>query len=158
MVTGSTCWIASRCVEVSTKPPVPGVDASRKLSGDTNSELPVVLITWPRVTPLARSLSGSTWTCIWRSRWPQMLTSATPGTPMRRGLIFQRASTERSVSERSFADRPTIITRLVEESGCSITGGVPTAGSANDWVSRSCTACRAFSASVPFLKTRSTRT
>jgi hypothetical protein len=46
-------------------PPVPGVDASRKVSGDAHSALPVVLMTWSRVTPELASRSGSTrtWSC-----------------------------------------------------------------------------------------------
>ena len=40
------------------KPPVPGVDASRKLSGETQTALPVVLMTCSRVMPLSRSCVG----------------------------------------------------------------------------------------------------
>ena len=37
----------------------------------------------------------------------------------------------------------TIATRLVDAVGCTITGGVPTLGSAAAWVIRSATICRA---------------
>ena len=42
----------SRWFGVSMKPPVPGVDASRNVSGETHRALPVVLMTSPQVTPL----------------------------------------------------------------------------------------------------------
>ena len=44
------------------KPPVPGVDPSRKLSGDTACALPAVRMTWLSVTFRSLSRSGSTWT------------------------------------------------------------------------------------------------
>ena len=40
---------------VSKNPPAPGVDASRKVSGETHSALPVVRMTWSSVTPFAPS-------------------------------------------------------------------------------------------------------
>ena len=43
----NTC---SRWLTVSMNPPVPGLDASRKLSGETSSALPVVRITCPSET------------------------------------------------------------------------------------------------------------
>ena len=60
-----TCrrWLA-----VSMKPPVPGVEASRKLSGETSCALPAVRMTCWRVTLSSRRRSGSTRTWSWRSR------------------------------------------------------------------------------------------
>ncbi len=63
---------------MSMKPPVPGVDASRKVNGEYHSALPAVSMTCESETFLSRSRSGSTWTCSCRSRWPQMDTLATP--------------------------------------------------------------------------------
>ena len=131
------CWIPSRWFGVSMKPPVPGVDASRKLSGETHSALPVVSMTWPRVTPFARSWRGSTWTWSCCSRWPQIATLATPVIPINRGRIVQRARTDRSMSDRSLEVTPIIITRLAEDSGWSIAGGFETLGRAWAWVRRS---------------------
>ena len=42
-------------------------------------------------------------------------TLATPGTPSKYGLIFQRASTDRSIKERSFDDSPIIMTLLLDD-------------------------------------------
>src|SRR5215472_7042843 len=42
---GEMCWTAMRWLADSKKPPVPGVDASTNVSGDTHSALPVVSIT-----------------------------------------------------------------------------------------------------------------
>ena len=72
-----------------------------------------------------------------------MDTLATPGMPISRGRIFHRARTDMSIEGDVFDDRPIIATRLVEASGSTMTGGVPTLGSACAWVSRSCTICRA---------------
>ena len=125
------------------KPPVPGVEASRKLSGETTCALPAVLMTWLSVTFLSRSRSGSTctWSC-W-SRMPQMATFATPGTPIRRGRIVQRAITDRSIGDSSSDESPIISTRLDDDSGWSSVGGSETFGSACAWVRRSWTSCRA---------------
>ena len=41
LMIGRLCWIPRRWLAVSMKPPVPGVDASRNVSGDTQSALPV---------------------------------------------------------------------------------------------------------------------
>ncbi len=51
-------------------PPVPGVDASTNVSGETHSALPAVSMSWVSVTCSARSFFGSTWTWSCRSRWP----------------------------------------------------------------------------------------
>ena len=92
-----------------------------------------------RDTPFARSRAGSTSTCSCRSRWPQTDTLATPGTPINRGLMFQRASRDMSIRESSSEVSPTIITRLVDETGCNICGGFETCGSAWACVRRSST-------------------
>ena len=78
---GRMCRTCSRWLGVSMNPPLPGVDASRKLSGETSWELPVVLTICSSVTPARRSRAGSTCTWSWCSRWPQIATFATPGTP-----------------------------------------------------------------------------
>ena len=57
--------------------------------------------------------------------------------------------------EPAFGDRPIIEIRAVEDSGCIMTGGVPTFGRARIWVIRSWTSWRAAASSVPGLKTRS---
>src|SRR2546429_3920536 len=44
-----------------------------------------------------------------RSRWPQTETLATPGTPIRRGLIVQRASTDSSSGDSFLEDTPIIM-------------------------------------------------
>jgi hypothetical protein len=48
---GETFCTDSRWFGVSMKPPVPGVEASRKVSGETQVALPVVLITSLSPTP-----------------------------------------------------------------------------------------------------------
>ena len=58
-----------------------------------------------------------------------MATLATPGTPIRRGLIVQRASTDSSIMDSFFEDTPIIIVRLVADTGLSITGRCETFGS-----------------------------
>ena len=70
VVIGSTCWTARRWFLPSMNPPVPGVDASTKVSGETHSALPAVSMTWVRVTSLPRSFEGSTCTWSCRSRSP----------------------------------------------------------------------------------------
>ena len=51
-------------------PPLPGVDASRKLSGETICAFPAVRTTWLKVTSLFCSRCGSTSTWSWRPRRP----------------------------------------------------------------------------------------
>src|SRR5256885_6131899 len=131
------------------KPPVPGVEASTKLSDDTHSAFPVVSRTWSRDTPRSRGRSGSTRTCSCRSRWPQIATLATPGTPSRRGPIVHLASTDIWIRDRDFEDSPMSMTRLVDDRGWSIVGGFDTWGNANAWVRRSDTIWRARMRSVP---------
>src|SRR5690348_13578041 len=109
-------------------PPVPGVDASTKLNDDTHMALPVVSRICSNDTPLSCSFFGSTSTCNCRSRWPQVDTLATPGTPIKRGAMVQRASTDMSISDTVFDDSPIIMTRLVEDKGWSMVGGLDTWG------------------------------
>ena len=74
---------------------------------------------------------------------------ATPGTPISRGWIVQRASTDISISDFSDELSPTIMNRLSDDSGWSMTGAFATFGSACDCVNRSATTWRALSMSVP---------
>ena len=103
------------------------------------------------------SFFGSTCTCNCLARSPQMETLATPGTPSRRGMIVQRASTDIWIGVSVFEVTPTISTRLVDESGCRICGGFETFGSACACVMRSATTCRAVKRSVPGSKMRKIR-
>jgi hypothetical protein len=73
----------------------------------------------------------------------------TPGTPISRGRIVQRASTDCSISDSRSDDIPNAMARLDEETGSSITGGFDTLGSACDWVIFSATSWRARYRSVP---------
>ena len=75
------------------------------------------------VTPCVRIRSGSicTWSCF--SRSPQIGTFATPGTRNRRHRIFQYVVIDRSSMDIVFDVKPIFMTRLVEDSGCSITAG-----------------------------------
>ena len=105
------------------------------------------------MTPLARSRSGSTstWNCL--SRWPQMATLATPGTDISFGRIVHRARIVRSCCDSVFDQTPIFITRLVEESGCRMTGGLATVGSCRaSAATRSCTSCRTCRWSAPCSK------
>ena len=51
------CWTPSRWFGVSMNPPVPGVDASTKVSGETQSAFPVVSMTCTSETPLLAQAS-----------------------------------------------------------------------------------------------------
>src|SRR5215216_4737958 len=119
---GWMCCTPSRWFGVSTNPPVPGVDASTKLNGDTHRALPVDSISWVRVTLWLCSRCGS--------RIPQTETLATPGMLISRGLICQRARTDICISETVSECMEIMATRLVDEVGWIIIGGVPTLGSA----------------------------
>ncbi len=68
VMSGETWRTASRWLGASKNPPVPGDEASRKLSDETHSEFPAVLTIWDRETPLSSRRFGSTWTWSWRSR------------------------------------------------------------------------------------------
>ncbi len=130
MVIGEKCWIPSRWFAVSMNPPVPGVDASTNDNGENHSALPVDSMTCSSETPRVRSRSGSTCTWSWRSRFPQMATFATPCTPIKRGAITQRASTDILIGDTLFDETPIIIARFVDDRGSSICGGFETFGSA----------------------------
>ena len=97
----------------------------------------------------SRSRSGSMWTCSCRSRWPQIATLATPGTPSSLGLIVQRASRESSVGSTFLAAIAIIMKRLVVDRGWSIVGGVETFGRVYASVRRSWIICLARMTSVP---------
>ena len=71
--------------------------------------------------------------------------------------MFQRARIPISIGETVFDERPTIMTRLVVESGWMMTGGLATFGIANDSARRSCTSCRARRTSVPGLEREQNR-
>ncbi len=111
------------------------------------------LVTASTVTPFALSRSGSTstWNCL--SRWPQMATFATPGIAISLGLIVQRARVVRSICERTFDETPILSSRLVDDRGERITGGLATTGSrVASIASRSCTSWRARIRSAPSAK------
>ena len=82
-----------------------------------------------------------------------MDTLATPGRPIKRGTIVQRASTDISIRDSSSEVSPISRTRFADETGLIMTGGFDTFGSANTSVRFSCTTCRARMMSVPFSKT-----
>ncbi len=107
----------SRWFTVSMNPPVPGFEASRNDRGETSRELPAVAMTCSSVAFSARSRLGSTSTCSWCSRLPQIATFATPSTPVRRGPTTQRANTDISVGVSSLDDISIIATRLFDDSG-----------------------------------------
>ena len=157
VVIGEMCWMPMRWLAVSMKPPVPGVEASRKVSGDTQRALPAVSITCRSETFLALSRFGSTCTCSCLARSPQIDTFATPGTPSRRGTMVQRASTDIWIGDSDFESTPTISTRFVDDRGWRICGGLETFGRACACVKRSATTWRALKRSVPGSKTRRIR-
>src|SRR5947209_17604211 len=74
---------------------------------------------------------------------PQMATFATPGTDNKAGRMCQRASTDISIADTCFEDSPTIMARLVADSGGRMTGGCATFGNAYARLRRSLTNCRA---------------
>ncbi len=102
--------------------PLVGPSMNPPAATDTASRVDVT--TSCSVTPLARSRSGSTSTCSCRSRWPQMATLATPGTAISRGRTVQRASVVSSTCDRVVDDIPIFITRLSDDSGDRMTGGL----------------------------------
>ena len=108
---------ASRWLGVSMKPPAP-----------TAVACPAAATSASRDTWCVRRRSGSTRTCSWRSRCPQMATLATPGIAMSRGRTVHFARIVRSIWESVSEDTPIFITRLMDESGESITGERATAG------------------------------
>jgi hypothetical protein len=107
---------------------------------------------WFRVTCLLASVVGLTSTCSCRSAWPKVDTLLTPARLSSFGTITQRAATDMSIMDHCLDVRPMSITSLVEETGCTMTGGLDTFGRTNAPVSRSCTSCRAVYRSVPGAK------
>src|SRR5438046_1733111 len=77
-----------------------------------------------------------------------MATFATPGTPISRGLIFHRASTDISIGDTDEDDSLIMAIRPSAAVGWIMIGGLPTLGSAWAWVIRSWTYCRAAYRSV----------
>ena len=143
---GRMCWMASRWFGLSTKPPVPGVLAWTKLSGDTHSALPVVVVTSASDTcracmryrvgldlqlPVALAVDRHVGD-------PGHTHQPRPDLPPR-----QDGQVDQDMPEPAFGDRPIIEIRTVEDNGCIITGGVPTLGRARIWVIRSWTSWRA---------------
>ena len=76
--------------------------ASRNVSGENQRALPVGAITCMSRTFISCSFAGSTCTCSCRRRSPQIETLATPLTPVNRGTMVQRASTDISMSDSFF--------------------------------------------------------
>ena len=71
---------------------------------------------------------------------PQIAMFATPGTLSRRGRIVQYEIIDMSICETASELSPIFITRLVADSGWSITGGAAHVGSLGTiWASRSAT-------------------
>src|SRR2546428_9650872 len=68
-----------------------------------------------------------------------MATFAPPGTPISRGLIFHRASTDTSIGDTVEDDSLIMAIRPAAAVGWIMIGGLPTLGSACAWVSRSWT-------------------
>ena len=126
---GILCSTPMRWLGLSNQPPGDAADDLRNVSGDTHSASPAAAMMSSCTTRASRKRSGWICTCNWRRRWPQIDTLATPGTPINRGLIVHRASSESSVASILSDDRPIIMKRLVVDTGCRITGGVATLGS-----------------------------
>src|SRR6266702_6586930 len=84
-----------------------------------------------------------------------MATFATPCTPISRGLIFHRASTDMSMGDTDDDDSLIMAIRPAEAVGWIMIGGLPTLGRACAWVIRSWTCCRAAYRSVPGWNVRS---
>jgi hypothetical protein len=128
------------------------VDEFKKVKGEAQTDSPAVLTICSSVTPWLCRRAGSTCTCNCRLRRPHTETLATPGTPTRRGTMFQRACTDMSISDTVLELNPMFMMRLAEEIGCIKMGGLETLGKACAWTKRSCTIWRAFKRSVPGAK------
>ena len=88
---------------------------------------------------------------------PQMATFATPDTLSSRGRIVQYEIIDMSIWSTVSELRPIFMTRLVADSGWSITGGAAQVGSDGViWASRSATSWRASSSFVPGLNSSTT--
>ena len=105
----------------------------------TTCALPAVAMTWLSVTFLSRSvLAGRPGPGAAGRACPRPRRSPRPARPSGAAASVQRAITDFSIGESSSEDSPIIITRLDDDSGCSIVGAFETFGSACAWVSRSC--------------------
>src|SRR5918998_1128301 len=103
-----------------------------------------------RLTSCWTNFFGSTCTCRWGRRSPQMATWATPGTRNNRARIFQYAIVDMSVRFTVSEVSPIFMIRLVEDSAGIMNGGLAHVGRvAVIWASRSATSWRARSSSVP---------
>src|SRR5918998_1795654 len=103
-----------------------------------------------RLTSCWTNFFGSTCTCRWGRRSPQMATWATPGTRNNRARIFQYAIVDMSVRFTVSEVSPIFMIRLVEDSAGIMNGGLAQVGRvAVIWASRSATSWRARSSSVP---------
>ena len=94
------------------------------------------------VTLCSRRRFGSIWIVGISMRSPQIGTFATPGTRIRRVLIFQYVVIDRSIRSRSgsVVVSPIFMTRLVAESGWIMNGGLAHVGSCGEiWEIRSAT-------------------
>ena len=91
-------------------------------------------------TPCSTSLSGMAWTASMSSCSPQIAMLATPGTLSSRGRIVQYEIIDMSICDTVSELMPIFMTRLVADSGWSITGGAAHVGSDGViWASRSAT-------------------
>ena len=108
--------------------------------------------------PVLRSAwSGSAWTWSISSCSPQIAMLATPGTLSSRGRIVQYEIIDMSICRHVSELSPIFMTRLVADSGWSMTGGAAHVGSDGViWASRSATSWRARARSVPGLNSRTT--
>src|SRR6266542_3822888 len=94
------------------------------------------------------------------SKAPSMLQPlSSTGRVMMIGLSSKDVSLiDMSIRDTSLEDSPIIMTRPVDDSGCSMLGALDTFGMPpGAWTRRSCTSCRAFSTSVPGWKISSIR-
>src|SRR3990172_9636219 len=150
VVMGTTCWTQSLWFGVSRYPPVPMYPPSENCINPESRASEVVSFIWSRVTPVPCRRSGSTWTWSILIRSPQMETLATPGTSSRRGLIFQYEVIERSITEYCSEESPIFMTRLVDDKGCMMKGGVAQVGRVGYTLARrSDTSCPPWIRSVP---------
>ena len=112
---GERCCTPSRWLFWSMNPPVPGVDASRKVSGDAHSALPVVLMTWSSVTPeRAEPLRVDEDLELALLLTPDHDVGRPRARRSARGTIVQRASTPSWIGVSSSEERLIIIARLVD--------------------------------------------
>ena len=123
---------------VSMKPPSPGVDASTKVSGETHSAFADVRRTWSSETPFFSELG-------WVDLDLQLPVAESPdghvghaGDTQQAGTTVQRESSDMSIRELSLEESPIIMSRPVDDSGCTTNGGFDdAAGRAGAMVRRS---------------------